>query len=158
MPSLTADEFIAKITDFDTLPTATQTDLLTYYLISHSGAQEVTALPLASLREALHLAAHVRLPQYLSEQTNKRGGKQGRYVKTKKGYVLERGYSKLLQSTHLGRPAAKNVSVSLRGTLSAIGDPAVKAYLEEAIACFEQNLLRSALIMTWCVSYGLLRA
>jgi hypothetical protein len=158
MNSLSADEFVANIAGLESLPISTQTDLLAYYLVSYSGAKEVTAATLASLREALHLSAHSRLPQYLSEQTKRRGTKSGRYVKTKNGYVLERSYSRSLQIAHLGRPAARNVSVSLRGTLIAIGDPAVKSYLEEAISCFEQNLLRSAVIMTWCVSYGLFRA
>jgi hypothetical protein len=63
-----------------------------------------------------------------------------------------------LEAQHLGRPAARNVSAGLRGTLGAIGDPAVKSYLEEAITCFEHNMLRSALIMTWCVAFGLFRS
>ena len=117
----------------------------------------MTALPIASLREALHLPPHNRLPQYLSEQTKKRGSTNGKYVKTKNGYVLERGYSAALQSTHLGRPSAKNTSASLKGVLAAVGDAAVRTYLEEAIGCFEQNFLRSAIIMTWCVAYGLFR-
>jgi hypothetical protein len=158
MTGLSADEFIANVAGFETLPISTQTDLLACYLASRSGAKEATAATLASLREALHLAAHSHLAQYLSRQTKRQGQKSGRYIKTKNGYVLERSYLKVLQSTHLGRPAAKNVSASLRGTLSAIGDPTVKSYLEEAISCFEQNLLRSAVIMTWCVSYGLFRA
>jgi hypothetical protein len=155
--AISADTFVAAIGDFESLPISTQTDLLVLYLLSHSGATEVTALPIASLREALHLPVHKRLPQYLSEQTKKHGAKNGKYVKTKKGYVLERGYSRVLQSNYTGRPSAKNVSASLKGTLSAVGDPAVKLYLEEAIGCFEQDFLRSAVIMTWCVSYGLLR-
>lgn len=158
MPSLTADEFVASITGFESLASNLQTDLLAYYSIAHGGAADVTASTLASLREALHLVPQSRLAQYLSEQTKGRGSRRGRYVKTRAGYVLERAYAKSLESEHLGRPAAKNLSVSLRGTLSAISDPSVKSYLEEAIGCFEQNLLRSAVIMTWCVAYGLVRA
>src|SRR5205807_2142482 len=77
---------------------------------------------------------------------------------TMKGYALERGYAKKLEASYLGRPTARNLASSLRGTLSAISDPVVRAYLEEAIACFEFGQLRSALIMSWCVAYGLFRA
>jgi len=153
-----ADEFFSNIVKFDELTLVIQTDLLAFYLLTHSGAKEITASPISSLREALHLSVHGRLAQYLSEQAKKRGNKKVKYVKTEKGYVLERGYSKSLQSEYLGRTAAKNITASLHGTLSAVSDPIIKSYLEEAIACFEQNLLRSALIMTWCVAYGLLRA
>ena len=155
--SLTADQFVASVVDFDGLPPATQTDLLALYLVEHA-AQPVTASAIASLRAALHLSPQSRLPQYLSEHTRKRGPKPGHYVKTKLGYALERGFSKQLQATHLGRTAAKNVATSLRGTLAAISDPSVKAYLEEAIRCFEQNLLRSSIVMTWCVAFGLFRS
>lgn len=157
MTKLTADDFVAGIADFDSLPVVIQTDLLAHYLVVHAGT-DATASALSSLREALHLAVQPRLPQYLSEQTKRKGAKPGKYIKTRNGYVLERGYSKSLQGSYLGRPTAKNLSVALRGTLSAIGDPAVKSYLNEAVSCFEQNLLRSAVIMTWCVAYGIFRA
>jgi hypothetical protein len=155
---MTADEFVKRIAGFDQLQVASQTDLLALYLLEHGGAQEVAASALSSLREALHLTVHSRLPQYLSEQTKRSGNSMGRYIKRKRGYALERGYAATLRSSHLGRPAAVNVSVSLRGTLTAIGDPPVRSYLEEAISCFEHNLLRSSVILTWCVAYGLFRS
>lgn len=65
--TLTADDFVSRIQGFDELAPALQTDLLAVYLLEHSGAPEVTASTLASLREALHLPIHSRLPQYLSE-------------------------------------------------------------------------------------------
>lgn len=157
-PTATADIFIAGIEGFESLPAAIQTDLLVLYLSKHGGAVDVTASTIASLREALHLAPQTRLPQYLSEHTRKRGPKAGKYVKTKAGYVLERGYSRALETDFAGRPAAKHISASLRGTLAAVGDPAVRAYLEEGVGCFEHNYLRSSIIMGWCVAYGLVRA
>jgi len=155
---ISADEFIASIPGFDSLDAGVQTDLLTLYVVKHSGTSYATAAGLASLRQALHLAEHKRLAPYLSEQTRRSKGSEGRYVKTTKGYALERGYSKKLEASYLGRPTARNLASSLRGTLAAISDPVVKAYLEEAIACFEFGQLRSALIMSWCVAYGLFRA
>lgn len=157
-PAGTADTFVAGVEGFESLPSVLQTDLLVLYLLKHGGAIDVTASTIASLREALHLAPQPRLPQYLSEQTKKRGPKAGKYVKTKAGYVLERGYSKALETEYAGRPAAKHISASLRGTLAAVGDPAVRAYLEEGVGCFEHNYLRSSIIMGWCVAYGLFRA
>jgi hypothetical protein len=132
--------------------------LLAYFSAEHAGSTAVTGSALASLREALHLSPHASLSQYLSQQTKGRGSRRGHFVKTAGGYVLERAYSKSLQVDYLGRPASKNISASLRGTLSAIGDPSVRTYLDEAIGCFEHNLLRSAIVMTWCVGYGLFRA
>jgi hypothetical protein len=158
MTTVSADDFVASVSGFESLDAQTQTDILAYYLLNHGGATAVSAAALESLREALHLSPQSRMAQYLSENSRKQKSRPARYVKAKTGYVLERGYAKALSSSHLGRPSAVNIATGLRSTLNAIGDPAVRAYLEEAMACFEQNLLRSALIMTWCVAYGLLRS
>ncbi len=139
---VTADQFIAGIPNFEGLDARTQTDLLALYLLGQAGSTFVTVAALESLRQALHLAPHNRLAQYLSEHTSKARGKSVRYVKTTKGYALERSYTKALESNHLGRPTARHLATSLRGTLAAIRDPVVQAYLEEAIACFEYGQLR----------------
>lgn len=158
-PSITADQFISRIPNFDTLRVPQQTDLLALYLLEHSGASEITVSRIDSLRVALHLAPHTRLAQYLSEQVKRRKGHSaGKYIRKQKGYALERGAVKKLESEFLGRPSAVNVSASLRGTLSAIGDPVVRAYLDEAVTCYENNLLRSTIVLSWCVAYGLFRS
>jgi hypothetical protein len=154
---MTADDFIAAIQDFGDLSASLQTDLLAFYLLSHAGVGAITASAIESLRTALRLADHARISPYLSESTRKRGKAKPRYVKVKDGYVLERGYSTQLQQTYLGRPAVRHLATSLRGTLAAIGDVAVRSYLEEAVSAFETAHHRGALILTWCVAYGLLR-
>jgi hypothetical protein len=155
---LSADEFIAGVPGFADLAPAVQCDLLALYLLSEAGASYVTPASLSSLRSALHLSTYSRISAYLSEQSRSgRGGHKGRYVKLKEGYALERAYSSTLKKEYLGRPTTKHLSAGLRSTLTAISDPPVRAYLEEAISCFEFGLHRSALIMAWCVAYGLFR-
>ena len=157
MTTETSDAFVASIDGFDKLPAAIQSDLLAFYLLTRGGATFVSSATIASLRTALRLTAHNRLPAYLSEQTRKRGKRKPQYVKTKEGYVLERGYAAQLEQTYLGRPATRQLATSLRGTLAAINDPAINSYLEEAVAAFEHDHRRAALILTWCVAYGLVR-
>jgi hypothetical protein len=154
---MTADEFLVGIQGFDELSDGLQSDLLAAYLLLHGGAKSVSAASISSLREALRLPEHGRLPQYLSENSRKRGTKRPRYVRLDGGYALERGYLTSLQKEHLGRRAVKHLAVTLRGTLAAIGDPAVKSYLEEGVAAFEHGHHRAALILSWCVAYGLVR-
>jgi hypothetical protein len=152
-----ADTFVATIVGFEGLPVPIQSDLLALYLLTGGGAAFVGSATTASLRIALRLPAHKRLPAYLSEKTRKRGKAKPLYVKVKEGYVLERGYAARLEQEYLGRPVTRHLATSLRGTLAAIGDPAIKSYLEEAIAAFEHDHRRAALILTWCVAYGLVR-
>lgn len=155
--SITADNYISTIEGFDELPVPLQSDLLALYQLTHGGATVVMPATIASLRTALHIPAHSRLAQHLSEGTRKRTGQRPHYIKLKNGYVLECGYVMQLEQTHLGRPMVRNLASSLRGTLAAISDPAVRSYLEEGISTFEHGHLRSSLILTWCVAYGLLR-
>ena len=152
------EDFVNSIPDFDGLLMGRQTDLLAYYCLVLGKADYVTGAILSALRQKVHLAAHPYLPQYLSDQASRKSGRTPHYVKKAKGYGLERGYAKSLEVEHLGRPAAKHVSTSLRAALPGIADAAVKEYLEEAVSCFEHGLHRSAIVMTWCVAYSLLRA
>lgn len=157
MTTETADAFVAGIEGFESLSVSSQSDLLALYLLTRGGAAFVSAATIASLRTALRLPAHNRLPSYLSERTRKRGKAKPHYVKVKEGYALERSYSTHLEQTYLGRPVTRHLATSLRGTLAAISDAAIKSYLDEAIAAFEHDHRRAALILTWCVAYGLVR-
>lgn len=158
-PQLSADDFVKSIVDFETLEVQLQNDLLAYYLLNHAGVTGVTGASIMSLRSALHLSPYARIGAYLSESSAKsRKNRRQKYVKLSTGYALERSYSTLIASAHLGRPGARQVSTGLRATLAATSDPAIHAYLEEAVACFEFKQFRSSLIMSWCVAYGLVRA
>ena len=47
------------------------------------------------------------------------------------------------------KPAAVKVATSLRSHLSQIADPQTAAFVEEAIRCFEAELYRSAVVLSW---------
>jgi hypothetical protein len=149
------EEFIASIEGFASLVGSVQTDLIAYFLLKHTNSAAINATGLAEVRSLAHLAPHAHLAPYLS---NNLKGKSPKYVKVPNGYALERSYSATLETTHLGRPAARQVAKDLRGELSKITDPAIRLYLQEAIGCFEYRLLRSAIVMSWCVAYGVFRA
>jgi hypothetical protein len=157
--SISADGFVQSITDFDSFEASLQCDLLAFYLLNHAGVNEVTGVSISSLRSALHLAPYNRISAYLSENSVKSRNKpRPKFVKLRVGYTLERSFAASLASEYLGRPGAKQVASGLRSILAATSDPAIAAYLEEAVTCFEYKQYRSSLIMSWCVAYGLIRA
>lgn len=159
MQSLSADEFVQSVANFDELDVPLQCDLLAYYLLNHAHVGSVTGASVISLRSALHLTPYTRAAAYLSESSAKsRTRPRPKYVKLATGYTLERSYASSLAAEYLGRPGARQVASGLRATLAATSDPAITAYLEEAVSCFEFKQYRSSLIMSWCVSYGLVRA
>lgn len=159
MHSLSADDFVRSVNDFDRLDAPLQCDLLAYYLLSYAQVGSVTGASISSLRSALHLAPYARAAAYLSENAAKSKAKpRPKYVKLSSGYALERSYGSSLAAEYLGRPGARQAASGLRATLAATSDPAITAYLEEAVSCFEFKQYRSSLIMSWCVAYGLFRS
>jgi len=154
----TFDEFVASIEGFTSLATSTQTDLIAYFLLKHTESRAVGATGLTEVRALAHLAPHANLAPYLSNNTKAARGKTPKYVKVPNGYALERSYSTALETTYLGRPTARIVVKDLRAQLTAISDPAILLYLKETIDCLEYKLLRSSIVMAWCVAYGVFRS
>lgn len=54
------------------------------------------------------------------------------------------------------RPAALNVANDLRAELAKIVDSNTRAFVEEAIRCYEAGLHRSAVVMSWIAAVDLL--
>lgn len=159
MEALSADDFVHSVNGFGDLDLPLQCDLLAYYLLNHAQVDSVTGTSICSLRSALHLTPYARAAAYLSENASKSRAKpHPKYVKLSSGYALERSYASSLAAEYLGRPGARQVAAGLRATLAVTSDPAITAYLEEAVSCFEFKQYRSSLIMSWCVAYGLFRA
>lgn len=54
-------------------------------------------------------------------------------------------------------PSATHVAATLRSELSRIVDKNTRVFVEEAISCFEANLFRSAIVMSWVGAVAILR-
>lgn len=54
-------------------------------------------------------------------------------------------------------PAAVQVASDLRAHLTEIGNPEVRTFVEEAVKCFEAELLRSAVVMSWVGAVAVLQ-
>lgn len=54
-------------------------------------------------------------------------------------------------------PAAVQVATDLRAQLANIGDEDTRAFVEEAVRCYEAKLYRSAIVMSWLGAVDVLR-
>lgn len=84
---------------------------------------------------------------------------KGVAVRLPQGYeVAEKGHIRLKE---LGvsklSPAAAKVAVDLRKHLATIVDSNTRAFVEEAIKCYEAELYRSAIVMSWLAAVGVLQ-
>lgn len=83
---------------------------------------------------------------------------KGTTLKVPLGYELsEKGFAHL-QQLGVGKmsPAASKVATDLRQHLSKIKNPGTRAFVGEAISCFEADLFRSAIVMSWLAAMSVL--
>ncbi|MGH6760241.1 MAG: hypothetical protein ACRECW_01440 [Phyllobacterium sp.] len=75
------------------------------------------------------------------------------------GYELsEKGKARLpALGVTWGSPAATQVAVDLRTHLANITDKDTRSFVEEAIACYEARLFRSAIVMSWLAAVDVLK-
>jgi len=87
------------------------------------------------------------------------GKSKGLAIRTPDGWEISD--SGRLHLTNLGvtktSPAAVQVATDLRVVLQSIGDDDTRAFAEEAIRCYEVELCRSAIVMSWLAAVDVLR-
>lgn len=87
------------------------------------------------------------------------GRAKGVAIQVNGGYELsEKGKAKLpdLGATW-GSAAAAQVAVDLRTHLANVNDKDTRGFVEEAIACYEARLFRSAIVMSWLAAVDVLK-
>lgn len=83
----------------------------------------------------------------------------GLAIRTTKGWEITdtgRQYLRDLGVTKKISPAAVQVATDLREELSNIKDVKTRSFVEEAIKCYEAELYRSAIVMSWLGSVAVL--
>lgn len=86
---------------------------------------------------------------YLSRNSK---GSSARFIKTKNGYQLERKAELDLQKTMHQGPARQETSHLLRSLISRVTDQHKKAFLQEAIDCYEIGARRAAITLAWILA------
>ncbi|MEA2238000.1 MAG: hypothetical protein QOC81_2724 [Thermoanaerobaculia bacterium] len=78
-------------------------------------------------------------------------GSRGKAIRTKEGWELgAEGIARITEiaGPHVATPIAK-VAVDLRNLLPKLTNTDVRAFVEEAIACYETKLYRAAVVLSW---------
>lgn len=78
-------------------------------------------------------------------------GSKGKAIRTKAGWELGTlGADRVREITgaHIAAPVAK-VAIDLRNQLPKLSNPDVRAFVEEAVACYEAKLYRAAVVLSW---------
>lgn len=83
----------------------------------------------------------------------------GKAINIPAGWVLTDAGRQHLRSLGVTKisPAAVQVATDLRGLLVKVNDDETRAFVEEAVQCYELELYRSAVVMSWLAAMHVLK-
>ncbi len=143
------DLYVSRLEGFATWTQSKQIDYLAYYLSIQQGVESFTAKDIEKCITLLALRPYARLSVYLSESAGK---KDGKYVKTAKGYRLERAAFDSIRVIVDAEPHRVHVSQQLADLIPKIKDSQEQAFLQEAIRCYRVEAYRATIVMVWTLT------
>jgi hypothetical protein len=148
------ENFLVQIPDLSAKSSGDLIDYFVYYLTTIAEEESATSAGITRCFEILHIKKYSNISSYLARHSKK----NGKFIKSKTGYHLERRAQLELQKTLDSGPARQETSHLLRSLLPKLGNPTEQAYLKEAIACYEIGARRASIILTWLLTINHLYA
>jgi len=146
------EAFLPQIPDLAAKTPAALIEVFVYFLTVIKGQPACTPSEVEKCFEVSQLPPYSNVPTYLSNNATARKGKKPMFVRSGKGYQLERTRQLQLQkSLHTG-PARVETSYLLRALVPKLGTQEEKDFLQEAIDCYEIGAKRAAIVMVWILT------
>lgn len=147
--SESANRFFRSIKDADKLAPDKLTDLFVYYLTVELGQDGATGSQVDECFVACDLNAPNSTKVYLTRNSKGQGSK---FVKAVKGYKLQRHHRELLSQELGAERVVAQTTAELRALEAKLPAGAKRAFLTEAIDCFEAGANRAAVVMMWILT------
>ena len=149
MDKKTLEAFVDRFEDFSKWDGKKQVDYFAYFLTAGVDDSSFTAKQIKDCYSSLSLKPYARAAVYLSESV---GNKKGRYVKSSTGYRLERSVKDAIKGITDNEPKKIQVSNDLKALALKLSDPHEKAFLDEAIRCYQVEAFRATIVMVWTLT------
>jgi hypothetical protein len=143
------DSFISRINSFTELDDKSKIDYLSYYFTNKDRAAVVTSTQIEKALSDLDMKAYSRTAAYLSEESK---SKNGKYLKQKTGYRLERKTFDHIKKLIENEPKIIAVSKQLADLQLKVIDTQEAAFLNEAINCYKVGAYRASIVMVWALA------
>lgn len=143
------ESFVERFDDFSKWDSKRQVDYFAYFLITEAGGKSFKAKQIDECFDHLSLRPYKRTAVYLSENTAK---KDGRYIKDKTGYRLERSVYDDIKREVDNEPKKIQVSEQLAELVIKVKDSQERSFLEEAIRCYRVEAFRATIVMVWTLT------
>ena len=143
------ENFVEKFDDFSKWDGKKQVDYFAYFLATETSSESFTAKQIQDCFDTLSLKQYARAAVYLSENA---GNKNGRYIKSKTGYRLERSVFDDIKHEVNNEPKKVQVSQQLTDLVLKIKDSQERAFLAEALNCYRVEAYRATIILVWILA------
>ena len=130
-----------------------QTDACLAALAYLSAPSTISSVRDALTSSGLHGASNWNISRALRTAKTKAVFANGHWALTPSGKDWANGSGLYVDSV-----PTENAQRALRGLLTRISEPDTREFVEEAIACLEHNLRRSAVVMSWLAAVHVLKA
>ena len=144
--------FLAQIPD---LAAKSPAELIHYFVYFLTVVKE---RPFATVGEVEECFTLTRIPKYsnirlyLSRQSKRAQDKRPSFIKVRSGYQLERTHETELGATLQTGPARTQTTHALTALLHELTDRDEKAFLQEAIDCYEIDARRASIVLVWILA------
>jgi len=146
-----SDPFSGFLSEIPELEAKSPADLIEYFVYYVQVIEQRNSVTAADVK-ALFASANIRPYSNISAYLSKHSGRTGPFIRQRVGYTLERNRLLALQATLRSGPARRETSYLLRGLLPRVVDTSERAFLQEAIDCYEIDARRAAVVLTWMLA------
>ncbi len=146
-------KYIDTINNFIELTQVEQTKLLAYFYCIVNEKELFSSTEIKNC----FIECDLKIPANISVCFSKLSvGKNCSFIKKGNLYTFHRNTKKDLDALYLESKHSQEISTTLRGLLPKINSAEQKAFLEEAISCFEIKCCRAAILMSWLLAMDVL--
>jgi hypothetical protein len=146
------EPFLMQIPNLDNRSPSEMIDYFVYFLTVIKGQEFAKAADVDKCFELSRLSRYSNSSAYLLANSTSKKKNKPKFIRTAKGYQLERNNQLELQKSLHEGPAKIETSHLLRGLLTKLGSAQEKMFLQEAIDCYEIGARRAAIVMVWILS------
>ncbi len=146
---MSIEEFFEKFDDFTDWDDKKIIDFISYFYTCDDNSAVITAGKIDDAMYGLDLKKYSRTAAYLSEESK---NKNGKYVKQKTGYRLQRATQNSIKKIVENEPRVISVSEQLNDLVNRVKDSQELSFLHEAINCYKVQAYRASIIMVWTLT------
>ena len=143
------EDYVDSVEGFDQLSQREQVRLISFFYTLVNKTDTFTTSDIKNCFVDNHLAIPANISHELSQLIK---SKPQTLVKKGKLFAFQRTARKNLEAEFTGSKHKAKLSKTLRGLVVKIKSPEQKAFLEEAIKCFEIKAYRASILMTWLLT------